>query len=586
MKRHKGEDRQSAYLSVLSQAVGSHRRLVVALAVSSFAGALLEASFLVLITATALALVNGSGTIGPFLGETITTGAALGIGAVALALRLALNFASLSAGTRLTAEITQTERRRLSHAYLGSSWAVQQAEPSGRLQELLTSFVVKVSWAITTLANAVTALLSLLAFLSAGFIVDAASTLAVLAALTVVGAVLVPIRRRVRRRAAASAVANLEFATKVSELGSLGIEMQAFGVQQRFADEMDRLTVEAAVKQRRVDFLTATMAPAYLAIAYSAILGGVAVLAFTGYKDLAVIGGVMLLMLRSLSYGQQLTAALGSLAAAVPFLEAVSETVAKYTEAKASGGSRHPGSMTPLTATGVDFRYPNDRVALSDITFRIESREAIGIIGPSGAGKSTLAQLLLGLREPTSGTLCVDGVDMREVDRSWWSSRVGFVPQDANLFTGTVAENIRFFREGIDDDALRSAARRANILADVEALPHGFDTHLGERGGQLSGGQRQRLSIARALAADPELLVLDEPTSALDGASEALIRRTLSELRQGMTVVIIAHRMSTLDICDRIMVIEDGRMTRMDSPATLRESSDFYRQSLAHAGIL
>ena len=162
---------------------------------------------------------------------------------------------------------------------------------------------------------------------------------------------------------------------------------------------------------------------------------------------------------------------------------------------------------------------------------------------------------------------------------------MAFVAQDANLFTGTVAENIRFFRERLSDDVLRDAARQANVLADIEALPNGFDTHLGERGSQLSGGQRQRLSIARALAGKPDLLILDEPTSALDGQSEALIRDSLAALHGQLSVVIIAHRMSTLDICDRIMVIESGRMTALDEPSALRTDSDFYRNALAVAGI-
>jgi ATP-binding cassette subfamily B protein len=226
-----------------------------------------------------------------------------------------------------------------------------------------------------------------------------------------------------------------------------------------------------------------------------------------------------------------------------------------------------------------------DRAALTGVTFSISQGEVLGVIGPSGSGKSTLAQLLLGLRAPTTGTMSVDGSDLRDVDRSWWSRRVAFVAQDALLITGTVADNIRFFRDDIDAAALRRAAFQANVLSDIEALPDGFDTHLGERGSQLSGGQRQRLSIARALVGQPEFLVLDEPTSALDGQSEALIRATLADLRGRITVVIIAHRMSTLDICDRIVVIENGRMTSCGTPSALHENSDFYRNALSVAGI-
>ena len=406
-----------------------------------------------------------------------------------------------------------------------------------------------------------------------------------LVALALVGAILTPLRRRIRGRASLSAQAGLEFANAVSELGSLGLEMQTFGVQRHIADRIDDLTLETTDTQRRVQVLTTSLSPVYMSLAYAAVLAGVGGLTVVGFDNLAVIGAVMLLMLRSLSYGQLLAAAAGSLAANAPFLDQVRSTVESYEAMPASAGKALPTEVTPLEARGVEFAYTPERLALSSATFRIDQGEVVGVIGPSGAGKSTLAQLLMGLREPTTGTLRVDGADLRDVDRNWWSSRVAFVAQDARLVTGTVAENIRFFREGLDDSALVEAAKQANILADIEALPHAFDTHLGERGAQLSGGQRQRLSIARALAGRPGLLVLDEPTSALDGTSESLIRDTLSDLKGRVTVVIIAHRMSTLDMCDRIMVIEGGRITDFDPPAALYRNSSFFRNALAVAGI-
>jgi len=223
---------------------------------------------------------------------------------------------------------------------------------------------------------------------------------------------------------------------------------------------------------------------------------------------------------------------------------------------------------------------------LADVDFVLQRGEVLGIIGPSGAGKSTLAQVLLGLRAPDTGEVTVGGVDLAEVDRAWWTRRVSFVPQDPVLFTGTIVENIRFFRDDVDDAAVRQGAADANVLAEITAMPAGFDTHLGERGGALSGGQRQRLSIARALAGSPGLLVLDEPTSALDGHSEALIRSTIAALHGRVTVVVIAHRMSTIDMCDRIMVVEDGRVTALGTPDALLASSTFYRRALTTAGIL
>jgi ABC-type multidrug transport system fused ATPase/permease subunit len=570
---------------VLRNLVSKYRGRVSLLAAVSFVGALLEALFLVVITGIAMALVAGRPSVGPVLGRSASVSSALLLGALVLAVRLVLNLVGVWASARLTADVTRDQRHVLSSAYLRASWAVQQAEPAGRLQELLTSFVQRVHQTIYTLAQAITALLSLLAFLSTGLVIDAVSTVAVLIALALVGAVLTPLRNRIRRRSELSARAGLGFANAVSELGALGLEMQTFGVQGRFARRIDDLTSQTTETQRKVQTLTGSLAPVYMTLAYAAVLAGVAVLTVVGSEDLAVIGAIMLLMLRSLSYGQQLAAATGVLAANTPFLRGIRDTVERYRSSPASAGQVIPEQVTPIDASNVGFAYTAERPALSDATFRIAGGEVVGVIGPSGAGKSTLAQLLLGLRNPTAGSLLVGGVDLREVDRAWWSARVAFVAQDALLFTGTVAENIRFFRDGIDDLTLRRAASQANVLSDVEALPHGFDTHLGERGSQLSGGQRQRLSIARALVGSPSLLVLDEPTSALDGRSEALIRDTLATLKGQVTVVIIAHRMSTLDICDRIMVIEAGHLTAFDTPTALHQDSDFYQNAMAVAGI-
>ncbi|GAA6524407.1 ABC transporter ATP-binding protein [Intrasporangium sp. DVR] len=571
--------------SILIELVSKYRARLAALASVSFLGALLEALFLVIITGVAMALVAQKATVGPVLGHSASVSGALALAALVLIMRLALSLVGVSVSATLTETVTTEQREVLSHAYLRASWAVQQAEPAGRLQELLTTFVQRVNSTISTFAQAVTALLSLLAFLGTGLFVDVASTVAVLVALGLVGAILTPLRRRIRRRAEAAAAAGLSFANSVSELGSLGLEMQAFGVQARFAKRIDQLTHDAADTQRKVQIVTGSLAPVYMSLAYAAILSGVAILSVVGVGNLTVIGAVMLLMLRSLSYGQQLASAIGSLAANAPFLDLVRHTVERYTASPAQGGALTPASVAPLEAHDVRFSYGEGALALRDATFRLNGGEIVGVIGPSGAGKSTLAQLLLGLRKPTSGSVRVNGVDLLEVDRNWWSRRVAFVAQEALLFTGTVAENIRFFRDGIDQSALVRAAGQANILSDIEALPHAFDTHIGQRGTQLSGGQRQRLSIARALAGSPELLILDEPTSALDGQSEALVRDTLASLKGRVTVVIIAHRMSTLDICDRIMVIETGRMTAFDSPSALRAHSEFYEKAMAIAGI-
>ena len=571
--------------SVLWELTRGYRPRMAWLALTSFASAMLEAGFVVVVTGIVLALVGGQDSVGPVLGRAFSIAWALLVAGVAVVLRLALNMLTVRVTAGLVALVQTEQRQQLAHAYLQASWEVQQAEAAGRLQELLTSFINRITSATTWLAQAITASLSLLAFMSASFVINPLASVVVLGSLAILGGALGPLRALIRKRSADANHAGLVFAKTVAELGSLGQEMQTFGVRDRFESQIDRAISESTEQARVVQMLNGTLTPVYTFLAYSGVIGAVAILRVTDLGNLVEIGSVMLLMMRSLSYAQQLLAVSGQLASAIPSLEMIHATATYYASNNAANGREVPHAVAPIELIEVSFVYTPDRPALADVNFRIEPGEMIGAIGPSGAGKSTLAQLLLGLRAPSQGSVLVSGVDLREVDRSWWTQRVSFVAQDPLLFTGTVAENIRFFRDGLTESDLERAARQANVLDDIGALPNGFDTHLGERGSQLSGGQRQRLSIARALVGNPELLILDEPTSALDGHSEALVRDTLAALQGRITIVIIAHRMSTLDLCDRIVVIENGRVSGLGEPATLRAANAFYRNALETAGM-
>ena len=447
------------------------------------------------------------------------------------------------------------------------------------------NFVSRAASTTSAVTQGIVALLSLLAFLATGVAIDAVLTGGVIIALVVLGTVLAPLRRRIRSLSGRQARSGIAFVNTVAEFSNLGQEMHTFGAQQHFLDRIDERSRATAKDSRRVHIAQGQLTPVYTFLAYMAVVLGITAMWYFEMGNLAAIGAVMLLMLRSLSYAQQLLTVSGQFASAMPFLDDFNTILTRYQSAAAHRGSVVPARCTPLQLEDVSFSYDGDKPALTGLSATISAGELIGIIGPSGAGKSTLAQLLLGLRDPDSGRILADDVDLRDVDRTWWTSRTSFVPQDPILFTGTVAENIRFFRSDISDDDMRRALQQANVHADITQRADGFDTHLGERGSQLSGGQRQRLSIARALAGNPELLIMDEPTSALDGRSESLIRDTMSQLHGRVTIIVIAHRMSTLDLCDRIMVIEGGRLSGFETPATLHERSAYYRSALATAGI-
>jgi ABC-type multidrug transport system fused ATPase/permease subunit len=230
----------------------------------------------------------------------------------------------------------------------------------------------------------------------------------------------------------------------------------------------------------------------------------------------------------------------------------------------------------------VHFAYDDRTEAARGITFSVRQGEFIGIVGPSGGGKSTLVKLLLRLLEPSTGTIEVNGIALSEIEEANWRNVIAFVPQDHHLIFGTVAENIDFYR-GLARSELVQAAKAAHLHDDIVRLPDGYDTVLGGGRGDLSGGQRQRLSIARALAGHPRVLVLDEPTAALDLRSERLVQDTLVQLRGQLTLFVVAHRVSTMAVCDRIMVLEEGRLCAIGSHAQVVSESPFYRQAVGLA---
>jgi len=227
---------------------------------------------------------------------------------------------------------------------------------------------------------------------------------------------------------------------------------------------------------------------------------------------------------------------------------------------------------------GVGFTYPGrDTPALAAFDLTIQPGERVALVGPSGAGKSTLLTLLLRFHDPDTGTVRLDGIDLRDLEPDELRSALGLVAQEPVLFTGSVADNLRYGDPDADLETLRSAARDANALAFIDALPEGFDTPLGPGGVQLSGGQRQRLAIARALLKDPRVLLLDEATSALDAESERLVQQALDRLMVGRTSLVIAHRLATVVAADRLLVMDEGRLVAAGRHAELMETSPLYR---------
>jgi ATP-binding cassette, subfamily B, bacterial len=229
----------------------------------------------------------------------------------------------------------------------------------------------------------------------------------------------------------------------------------------------------------------------------------------------------------------------------------------------------------------VSFRYPEtDRDVLNDITFTAYHGQSIALVGPSGSGKTTLCNLVARFYDPTSGRILLDGVDLRDLTVDSYRSLLGMVEQEVFLFDGSVRENIAYGRRSATDQEVVDAAQAAAAHEFIEKLPQGYDSLIGERGVKLSGGQRQRLAIARALLADPKILILDEATSSLDSENEQLIQQSLQRLLSQRTSFVIAHRLSTIVNADQILVVENGRIVQQGTHDDLSRQNGKYQEML------
>mgnify|MGYP005851782097 CR=1 FL=1 len=226
----------------------------------------------------------------------------------------------------------------------------------------------------------------------------------------------------------------------------------------------------------------------------------------------------------------------------------------------------------------VYFRYGTGEEVLHDVSFRMAPGEVVALVGPSGAGKSSIANLLCRFYDPISGRILVDGYDLRRVKLASLRRQIAVVLQETVLFNATVRENLLFAKPDATEKELIAAAQAAYAHEFIEALPHGYDTEIGERGVRLSGGQKQRLALARAILANPRVLILDEATSSVDAEAEYLIQQALESVLKGRTALVIAHRLSTIRNADKIIALEDGRIIEVGDHRELMQRHGLYSQ--------
>ncbi len=402
----------------------------------------------------------------------------------------------------------------------------------------------------------------------------------------VVPAVVLPILvfgRRVRRLSRDSQDRVAEIGGRVDETLTAIRTVQAFTHEARESARFSA-TAEAAFKTA-VQRIRARAA--LTALVMLLVFGAVSLILWTGGHDVVagrLTGGELSAFV---FYAVVVASAVGALSEVIGDLQRAAGAMERLVELlntePAIKAPADPRSL-PVPARGavtleeVSFRYPAqpDRPTLDALSFRVAPGERVALVGPSGAGKTTVFQLLLRFYDPLAGRLTVDGLDLRDLDPLALRAQIGLVPQEPVIFSGSALENIRYGKPEASLEEVKEAARAAQALEFLEALPQGLDTYLGERGVRLSGGQRQRVAIARALLKNPPLLLLDEATSALDAESERAVQLALDGLMAGRTTLVIAHRLATVLKADRILVLDHGRLVEQGTHASLIRQGGLY----------
>ncbi len=552
----------------------------------SIGAGLTEAAVLVIVANVAAAMVlHGHHVNNPvqFAGLHVTVGEALVAALVLAVARLILQLVVAWLPARISSNVQARLRAELFDAFTRASWAAQCDEAEGRLQEMMSNQINLATGAVINVANGVSAAAMFVALLASAFVLNAIAAVAVLVtAITLFGA-LRPIDRLGRAAAQEMSRAAIEHASAVSESSRLAEEAQVFGAGQAHRQRVGTCIERVRDAFYRFQLTARVIQGVYQGLVILLIVGVLGVLYVVSAGQLASLGAVVLMLVRASAYGQVLQSSNHQMVQALPYVDRLQATIAAYRSSAPSDEGKALPLIRTLAFDRVDFAYPRARTVLHDVSFELVAGEAVGTIGPTGAGKSTVTQLLLRLRDPDAGRYLVNGEPASTFARTEWQRRVAYVPQEPRVFQATVADNIRFYRD-LDDTAVERAARLAHIHDEIVSMPAGYATIIGQRADAVSGGQRQRICLARALVGQPDVLVLDEPTSNLDLASEAAIQASLAELHGRVILLIVAHRLSILEICDRVLVLEGGQVKAFAPMTELARTNTFYKQ-VTSAGI-
>lgn len=511
----------------------------------------LEASVLMAIAEIALVLSRGAERLtfqvaGASVDMPLVWGLALA-GLLAL-LRLFLVAVTAYLPARIVSDVQALLRLDISRAYLEGTYASQERNPEGHLQEVILSHVDRVGALTLALISGARALAMGSVLLIAAITIHPTAAVALAGVAGVLGVIMRPLAVVVRRASAEHTRASMSLAGEVSQMARLAKDHNIFGTGEHYSTVIANHIFGLRGPYRRTHFAASAIGEGFQALVLTFLLSGLAIVYATGTAALSSLGAAVLVLLRGLAYAQQLQVSYAAVNDHLPYIGNCIETVRTLRSHAASPGDCSIAGTAPyLVMRGVSYTLPTGTDVITELDLDLKPGHTALVTGPSGSGKTTLSELLLRLRSPTSGEYRVNGIDAARIKRQAWARMVAHVPQSPQLLSGTIMENIRFYRPDVTDEAIVLAAKRANIHDEVLARPGGYQAVVRHVGDTLSGGQKQRLALARALAGCPGLLILDEPTSALDDRSAALVTKTLISLRRaGVSLVVVSHR--TIDV--------------------------------------
>jgi len=481
---------------------------------------------------------------------------------------------------KITAVYEEKTRGELFKLTAEANWQYLLKQKLGHLETILVTNVKYGSLLLQYISNSLMIIASLIIFLLVAINISWQITLITLILGGLIFVIFKPFLYKVRRLARENEKINRQTAHHVNEniLGMKTIKVMSASSQiVDKAKEYFKILRELIIKTSFLSIATdALIQPIGLIFVFIIF----AVSYKTNAFNFAALAAIIYLIQRIFSYAQQLQSTLYAMTSSASYVNIMLEYRDEVVKNKEIDDGANTFKFNDyLEFKNVDFYYNHEKQILANVNFTLKKGEMVGLIGPSGAGKTTIVDIMLRLFSPVKGEILIDNENINKIDINEWRKNIGYVSQDIFLKNDTIANNIKFYNDLITDEEMATAAKMANIYDFIQTCPDKFATVIGERGLLLSAGQRQRIVIARILARRPEILILDEATSALDNESEVQIQKVIENLKNKVTVLLIAHRLSTVINCNRLLILQNGEIKEQGSPEELLldRKSYFYK---------